>query len=188
MRNSVLAAICLLHSSLGLAGTEAEDIQHESAVTETGKLVVNVEGFENNNGTARLLLYNSAKSYPKKAIQQRMLPIRQRRARFELDELPLGVYAVIVYQEQSRDARPFDFHAVTPYRPVAFSNNARKEPGERGAPSFDNVKFTLDEAELEMTLVLFRPRLRPIRNNSALTFRANEEQCRHKRCDHALKG
>ncbi len=156
MRKSVLAAICLLHSSIGLAGTGAEDTDHESVVTETGKLVVNIEGFESNRGTARLLLYNSKKGYLKNPIRSRIGPIRQRRARFELDELPLGVYAVVVYQEQERDARPFDFHVSTPYRPVAFSNNARIEHGERGPPSFDNVKFSLDETELEMTLVLFK--------------------------------
>ena len=156
MRKGVLATICLLHSTIGLAGTGAEDADAASIATETGKLVVNVEGFESNRGTARLLLYNSKKGYLKNPVQAKMLPIRQRRARFELDELPLGVYAVVVYQEEERDARPFDMFANTPYRPVAFSNNARIERGQRGPPSFNDVKFSLDEAGVEMTLVLFK--------------------------------
>jgi len=156
MRKSALAAICFLYSSIGLGGAGAEDTLPESLVPETGTIVVNVEGFESNRGTARLLLYSSAKGYLKNPARAEMRPIRQRKARFELDELPLGVYAVVVYQEQERDARPFDMFANTPYRPVAFSNNARIERGQRGPPSFNDVKFSLEEAEVEMTLVLFK--------------------------------
>ena len=156
MRKNALITFCLLYSSIGFSGTGAEGTDSAIAETETGTLVVHVEGFESNRGTARLLLFSSERNYLKRPLRSMIGPIRQRRARFELDGLPFGVYAVAVYQEQERDARPFDFHISHPYRPVAFSNNVRIEHGQRGPPSFSDVRFLLDKAELEMTLVLFR--------------------------------
>lgn len=156
MRKNLLAAILMLHSTIGLADTDAADAPDESSLIDTGKIVVNVEGFESNRGTCRLMLYDSAKGYLKNPIRAELRPIRQRRATFELEGLPYGVYALVVWQEQERDARPFDMFANTPYRPVAFSNNARIERGQRGPPSFDKVKFSLDAPEVEMTLELFQ--------------------------------
>ena len=154
MRNSLLAAACLLLLGVSLAEPDAETAADEGNVVETGKIIVNVEGFQSNDGTARVLLFDSANRYPTRPLRREMRPIRQRRARFEIDNVPFGVYGVAVYRELMGDARPFDFHMNTPYRPVAFSNNARIGRGERGPPSFDAISFSLNQAELEMSLEL----------------------------------
>ena len=155
MRKPVLVAACLLGYSVASADPVAGAADSGDTVVETGKIIVTVEAFDG-RGTIRAMLYNPTSRYPTRPMRTEIRRVRQLRARFEFDNLPLGDYGVIAFQQMTNNTRPFDFHAITPYRPVAFSNDARMEAAARGAPPFDDIKFSLAEPELEITLVLFQ--------------------------------
>ena len=155
MRNCVLLAVCLLGTSMASADPAGGDADSGEAMVQTGKIIVNVEAFDG-RGTIRAGLYNPESRYPTRPMRTEIRRVRQRRARFEFDNLPYGDYGVIAFQQVTSNTLPFDFHAITPFRPVAFSNNARRVASERGAPPFDDIKFSLAEPELEITLVLFQ--------------------------------
>ncbi len=158
MPKYVLAAISLLCAGCTQSDMTAVEAGPDAPPIQTGTIVVNVEGFLDNRGTARLQLFDSAQRWPRNPMRTEMRPIRQRSARFDLDGVPFGEYAIFVWQAEEREARtPLDLHGNSPRLPIAFSNDAETAPGQRGPPSFDEVKFPLDQTKVEITLNVVNP-------------------------------
>lgn len=105
-------------------------------------LTINIEGFETNEGLARIVLFDSHASYEGTAPPFRIVsvPVRGMRATWSASDLSTGTYVAIVHHDMDANDelnRPNFSLLLESYR---YSNAAFKT---LGTPEFELVKFTL---------------------------------------------
>ena len=125
-----------------------------SAQAPTGKITVEVKGFENNNGKARLLLFssNEKKYFPKekdKALRKNVVPIVNNRVQFTYENLPFGEYAISVHHDEDENGKVNTNFIKIPNEGLGSSNDAK---GFMGPPSFDKAKVILNKETISITI------------------------------------
>lgn len=115
-----------------------------------GKIIVNVYGFKNNKGQARLLIFSSKEkdAFPKekdKALGKYLAVIKDNKVTFILDNLPYGDYAISVHHDEDNNGKVNTNFFGIPNEGLGSSNDAK---GVFGPPSFDKAKITLNKSEL----------------------------------------
>lgn len=134
----------------------ASSISQIPAQTPTGKIIVEVKGFENNNGKARLLLFssNEKKYFPKdkdKALRKNVVPIESNQVVFVYENLPYGDYAISVHHDEDENGKVNTNFLKIPKEGLGASNDAK---GFMGPPSFDKAKVSLNKEEISITINL----------------------------------
>ena len=139
-------------------------------------LTINISGFENDDGLARIVLFDSTASYqgnvPPFLIVS--VPIRQSQATWSSTEIPPGIFAAIVHHDQNaNDALDRPYFGL-PLEPYGYSNDVFKS---FGIPDFEAVRFTVADGSNQQNInvqynLLAAPfvSLRPFRNLIALTL------------------
>ncbi len=117
-----------------------------------GTLTVEITGFENDNGTARILIFNNAKYFPeddKHAYDKKVTKIKNNKATFTFENIPYGTYAIAVLHDEN-DNMKMDYNFLgVPKEDYGFSNNAR---AVLKAPSFEDCSFTVNSAYKKITI------------------------------------
>jgi Uncharacterized protein conserved in bacteria len=114
-----------------------------------GVLTVRVVGLESDKGTVRIEL-TTAKSYGGTGnVRLAERPIQNRTARWTLDDVPHGTYAVALYHDQNSNDELDTNVLGRPQEPYGFSNDAR---GTMGPPDFEEAAFTLSSDSLSLTI------------------------------------
>ncbi|MEJ2627499.1 MAG: DUF2141 domain-containing protein [bacterium] len=121
---------------------------------QTGSITVQVFGFENDKGKARLLVFTEKMKeyFPSEqdsAFIRRVLPIEDSKVVFQLDSLPYGDYAVSVHHDENNDDRVNSNWLGIPKEGLGASNDAK---GFFGPPSFEKAKITLNKPEMSITI------------------------------------
>ena len=139
-------------------------------------LRINIEGFETDEGLARIILFDSKASYTGAAPPFRIesVPIRRRRAIWSASDLPPGTYAAIVHHDKDANDELDQPYFSLPLEPYGYSNSAFKT---LGIPEFELVKFTVvDGANTQHVAIQYNPvavavfSIRPFRNLIMLTL------------------
>jgi uncharacterized protein (DUF2141 family)/uncharacterized membrane protein len=139
-------------------------------------LTINIGGFENDEGLARIVLFDSPASYQGSVppFQIVSVPIRQSRATWTNSNIPAGVYAAIVHHDLDANDELDRPYFGLPLEPYGYSNDAFKT---FGIPSFDIVKFSVNESTSNQNInIQYNPiaapfvLLQPFRNLVALTL------------------
>ncbi len=126
------------------------------AHSQTGKIIVQVNGFKNNNGKARLLLFSSKEKefFPKekdKAYAKFVVPIKDKQVKFTFENLPFGEYAISVHHDEDNNGKVNSNFLKIPNEGLGASNDAK---GFMGPPSFDKAKVTLKKEQISITINL----------------------------------
>ena len=139
-------------------------------------LTVNIEGFETNEGLARIVLFDSQASYMGTAPPFRIVsvPVHERRASWSATDVPRGTYVAIVHHDvDSNDDLNRPYFSL-PLEPYGYSNDAFKT---LGIPDFELVKFALgDGLNTQNISIRHNPlaaavfSIRPFRNLMMLTL------------------
>jgi len=116
-----------------------------------GNLIIEINGFENSEGVAKLALANSKKNYsasePFKGFNHKIID-NVVNAKLEL---PYGEYAIKVYHDENgndkMDTRIFGI----PTEKYGFSNNARSS---FGPPKYKEAVFKIDSPEKEISITV----------------------------------
>ncbi|MFI5222319.1 MAG: DUF2141 domain-containing protein [Bacteroidia bacterium] len=114
------------------------------APPQTGKLVIEIYGFKNNEGEADLKLYESANGFPEdesKAVKHIRAKISDNKCIFTFENLNYGSYGFIVYHDENDDKK---FNKVWYGKPVEATVVSNYAKGFMKAPSFDDAKFIFD--------------------------------------------
>lgn len=114
---------------------------------ETGKLIVTIVGFENDEGTCWFGLDNSKEVYESEdsVFIGKILPIKDQVATIEIDSLRYGEYAIrIFHDENSNEELDTNFLGI-PSEDYGFSNNAS---AWFGPPRWEKAKFFFQQEEL----------------------------------------
>jgi len=123
-------------------------------------LTVHITGIRNDNGVIRAAMYNSAQAYQAKntngagAYKSTVLPIKNGEAVWTLTNLPYGDYGIKLFHDEDNSGQLKKSLVGRPKEGVGFSNNPKL--GNR-APSFDEVKFTVNQAQTDITIKMINP-------------------------------
>lgn len=123
-------------------------------VSQTALLTVEVTGFEELSGDARLAVFGSGDSFPmeiEEALYKEIKPVDSDTLFFTIDSLSPGTYAIYAYHDKDGDGE-LDMHWYgPPSEKVGVSNNAT---GFAGPPSFEDASFQLGVEPLVLTILL----------------------------------
>ena len=117
---------------------------------QTGTIVVNVSGIENNKGVVQIGLYNSAENFPnyEKNFKGAFPKANKSGVSYTFKNVPAGTYAVAVWHDEDEDKTLNKNLFGSPKEAYGFSRNIY---GSFGPPKFDEVSFKLN-ASKKMTL------------------------------------
>ena len=126
------------------------------AQTPTGKIIVQVNGFKNNNGKARLLIFSTKEKqfFPKdkdKAYAKYVVPIKDNKVLFTFENLPFGDYAISVHHDEDNNGKVNTNFIGIPAESLGASNDAK---GFFGPPSFEKAKVTLNKEQISIIINL----------------------------------
>lgn len=124
-----------------------EDVQR-------GSIAIEVTGFRNNKGSARILIFSEKerKYFPsdhKRAYGAYIISIEDERAEIVLENLPYGIYAVSAHHDENNDGKVNNNLLGIPREGLGASNDAR---GKFGPPTFEKAVFELNEDLLPLKI------------------------------------
>jgi uncharacterized protein (DUF2141 family) len=111
-----------------------------------GVLTIIINGFENDEGKAMIALSNSREDYETQdqAYQSNQIKINDNVARWIINNLPFGEYAIKVYHDEDDDDEMDTNFLGVPSEDFGFSNNAR---GRFGPASWEDAKFLFNSSK-----------------------------------------
>ena len=128
----------------------------QSVIAQSGKgtLKIEVYGFTNSQGMARVLIFTSEqkKYFPgefKKALVKKVVPIVDKKVTVEFADLPLGEYAVSVHHDMDNNGEINTNWLGIPNEGIGVSNDAK---GSFGPPSYKDAKFQLSQPKLSIKI------------------------------------
>lgn len=118
------------------------------------QLTVNITGFEERTGEARLAVFGPGDSFPMEideALYKGVMTVDADTLVFTIDSLAPGTYAIYAYHDKDMDGE-LDMHWYgPPSEKVGVSNNAT---GFAGPPGFDDASFLLGDEPLVLDIRL----------------------------------
>jgi uncharacterized protein (DUF2141 family) len=116
---------------------------------------VKVLGIRNSTGTVDCALFDSAVGFPTefllKASRVMVLRVRNERARCDFEDIPPGVYALVVIHDENSNGKLDTNWLGIPTEGYGFSNDAR---GRLGPPKFPAASFSYDGRSVDLTISL----------------------------------
>ena len=91
------------------------------------------------------------------AYRKVKVPVKQKMEMIILENIPLGDYAIAIYQDQNMNGSMDETEAKIPKEPFGFSNNPK---GKRGPANFQDAVFSFqgkDSISIELVNNLFTP-------------------------------
>ena len=118
-----------------------------------GQLRIEVEGLSSDQGTVNIALCATPAEFAVEGehFREIHLPIQNHQATWLLTGIPLGEYAVKLYQDKNRNGKmdtvPF---LGNPLEPYGFSNNVRHAFGR---PTYEEARFSLSQPETTLAII-----------------------------------
>jgi|SRR6478735_1336741 len=115
---------------------------------QTGTVTVTITSFKNNEGKAKVALYNNAEAFPTegdKAVKTATAVIQNNTATVTFDQVPYGQCAIAVYHDENGNNKLDANWMGIPNEGVGCSNDAK---GHFGPPKFEDAKFSLNAAKM----------------------------------------
>lgn len=104
------------------------------------KLEIEVNGFKNNNGKAKINLYNTQESFMKKGIKSVKTVLKNNKTYAVFTDLPKGIYAVSMFHDENANGEIDTNFIGIPTEGYGTSNDAK---GFMGPPKYEDAKFEL---------------------------------------------
>jgi uncharacterized protein (DUF2141 family) len=123
-----------------------------SAAAEGFAITVTVAGIKEHEGEVNCSLYSKEKGFPMKKpiFAEQRVPVKSGSEKCVFTNVPAGVYAIAVYQDEDSDGKVDTNMIGIPLEPVGVSNNPK--PAMR-APTFDEAKFEVSK-DVSMKVVV----------------------------------
>ncbi len=127
-------------------------IEHSASPT-TGKILVKIEGFDNQQGLAMIALHNTKKTFLKKAepFRRAILPIENSTLIHSFKDIPHGEYSIAVFQDDNKNMDLDLGKMFIPKEKFGFSNNPSSK---YGPPGYKKTTFQLDSELKEINVSL----------------------------------
>lgn len=106
---------------------------------------VRMTGFENNDGSAMIALYDSEGNFLNDYINGEIVSIENKQAIITFSNIPDGVYAISVVHDEDNNGKLNMVMGFYPSEATGTSNNA---PARFGPPKWEDAKFEVSNNEL----------------------------------------
>lgn len=114
-----------------------------------GELSVTVTGIAQDKGEVMVTIFNQKTPWLKQALMKQKVAAKGTAVEVKFDHLPDGDYAVSAIHDLNGNGG-LDTNAIgMPTEPYGFSNDAA---GNFGPPSFEQAKFSVDQAKKSISL------------------------------------
>jgi uncharacterized protein (DUF2141 family) len=147
--------ILLLSISTGWASTDGkkQDAHGKDTGPDSsgGTLIVHVQGLKSSEGNLRFVLFDSEENYLKLPVRADIVAIENRKGVWVLENLPHGVYAVLVHHDIDESGVMERHWYGKPKEPTGTSNDA---PAGFGPPKFKDAKFKFDSTNLTIAVTV----------------------------------
>ncbi len=126
-----------------------------SAFSQSGNLTIIIKNIKNDKGNIKIALYNEAGKLGflktlDSSFRKQQIPINNRTAKAVFKNIPYGIYAVSLFQDENNngviDRAPIGF----PLEPYGISGNKKTI----APPKFEDGKFLFDKKSLILTIEL----------------------------------
>jgi len=104
-----------------------------------------MSGFESNDGTVVVGLYDNKGSFLKTSHRSLNSKIKNKMADVTFEDIPDGIYAISCYHDEDDNGKLDMFLGMYPKEPYGTSNNA---PARFGPPKWDDAKFEIKNGEI----------------------------------------
>ena len=114
----------------------------------SGDLIINVTGFDTNEGEARIALVDSEENYNNdNNFRQKIVPVKDKKAQFIVKDIGFSEYVIKVFHDVNSNGKLDTAMFGIPLEAYGFSNNAR---GKFGSPDYSETvfKFTVSDQEI----------------------------------------
>jgi len=121
---------------------------------EHGELIMTMDSFHNDKGSAQIALFSSAAGFPdqpEKAIKTIKAEIHNGKLKASFKNIPYGTYAVSVLHDENANGEMDTNWLGIPQEGYAVSNDAI---ASFGPPEFDDARFVLESERLPMHMTL----------------------------------
>lgn len=144
----LIATMCIVYRT-GL--TFANNME-----SNVGSIKIMVENCDAGKGKIMIALHNTKKTFLKKVapFQRAILPNIPGVIEYTFENIPYGEYGVAVFQDDNENMDLDLGMMFIPKEKYGFSNNIRSK---YGPPSYDKVKFELNQPNLEMKIAISTP-------------------------------
>ena len=106
---------------------------------------VSMSGFDNNDGTAMIALYDSEENFLKKRLLGKVSQIANKEAKVIFSDVPDGTYAISVVHDEDENGKVNMVMGFYPSEATGASNNA---PANYGPPKWEDAKFEVKNGQV----------------------------------------
>jgi len=121
-----------------------------------GRIVVEIQHIESDAGQVQAALFRTEAGFPddpKKAQQRKVVKIINRRVQLSFEDVPPGVFAVLVHHDENADGKmQRGLFGI----PSEGWGTTRDAPANFGPPSFDDARLTLSPGEAKRVVIKMR--------------------------------
>jgi uncharacterized protein (DUF2141 family) len=103
-----------------------------------------ISGFDSNNGTAMIAVYDSEENFLEKRLLGEISKIENKEARVVFSDVPEGVYAISVVHDEDDNGKLNMVMGFYPSEATGASNNA---PAKFGPPKWEDAKFEVKNGQ-----------------------------------------
>lgn len=133
-------------------GDETTDREmHVDVNNYTGTLIVRAQGLMSSDGNLRFVLFDSKKNFLKHPVRAEIVEINDRQGTWTTEDLPYGVYAVLVHHDVNASGTMERHWYGKPKEPTGASNDA---PARFGPPKFKKAKFLFESPTQTLTVTV----------------------------------
>ena len=127
----------------------------DSSSSQSGKIVISIEGLDNPQGQAMIALHNTKKTFLKKTepFRRAIVPISGDSLTYTFDEIPHGEYSVAVIQDDNKNMDLDLGKMFIPKEKFGFSNNPSSK---YGPPGYKKTTFELNTEVKEINIKLYK--------------------------------
>jgi uncharacterized protein (DUF2141 family) len=138
MKKLLLAVLFLLAASAAMSANAQSE--------EVGTLTININGFPNNKGVARVGLFNTEAGFAGKgkAFREAKIKIENKKAICEFKDIPKGEYAVRLFHDKNMSGKLVKNFMGVPKEAYGVSNNVKSKTGP---PKYEKAKFEFTKSK-----------------------------------------
>jgi uncharacterized protein (DUF2141 family) len=103
-----------------------------------------MSGFDNNEGTAMIALYDSEENFLEKRLLGEISEIKNNEATVIFSDVPEGIYAISVFHDEDDNGKLNMMMGFYPSEATGASNNA---PARFGPPKWEDAKFEVKNGQ-----------------------------------------
>ncbi len=143
----LLIIILIILCPFALLATEASKTLSK-ADGKNGNLVINITGFESDNGVASIGIADSEENYENgDNFRGVHAPIKAKLSQFIVEDIEFGNYVVKVYHDENNNGKLDKAMFGIPTEAYGFSNDAR---GKFGPPKYSEAVFQFNSSGQEI--------------------------------------